>query len=322
MNVGVIGVGNMGRNHARVYSKIANLVAISDINETVGKEIASKYNCKFYKNYKDMLKKEKLDTVSVVVPNNLHKDIALDVIKHKINILIEKPISNNVEDAEIIIQEAKKSGIKLMVGHVERFNPAVIKLKELIDRDELGKINTIVARRVGIAGDPKKYEDIILDLAIHDIDIFNYLLDSLPKKFYCLKGNSFNKNVHDYADILLHYNGTVNAYLQVNWITPLKIRTLNITGTKGYAELNYITQDLRLYKTNLHKDYDDFGDFIMKFGATSEVHVDIKKSEPLELELKSFLESINENKRIQVTARESIDALRIALQVTRQNNSY
>ncbi len=316
MNVAVIGVGNMGKNHVRVYAKLTNLVAVSDINEELGKELASKYKCKFYKYYKEMLEKEKLDAVSIAVPTSLHKQVALDVIKHGVNLLVEKPLTNNLEDSEFILEEAKKAQVKLMVGHVERFNPAVKKLKELIDNNELGKINTIVVRRVGVAGDPRKYEDIILDLALHDIDILNYLLDAFPKKSFCLKGNSFSKHIEDYADILLHY-GNTNAFLQVNWITPLKIRTLNITGTKGYAELNYITQDLKLFKTNYHKDYDSFGDFVMKFGATSEVAVDVQKAEPLELELKSFLRAISENKNFDVTAREAIDALRIALEVTK-----
>ena len=127
-------------------------------------------------------------------------------------------------------------------------------------------------------------------------------------------GNSLIKN-GDYADLLLKY-GNTNAFIQVNWLTPIKIRLLNITGSRGYAELNYITQELDLYKTNYAKDYDDFGDFVIKFGTPTKINMDIKKEEPLKVELQTFLNCVKENKDFPVKGEDAFDALKIALELS------
>ena len=314
LNSAVIGVGKMGRNHARVYSEISNLVAVCDLDEKVGEEIAAKHNCKYYKDYNLMLKENKIDVLSIAVQTNLHKKIAIDVIGHGVNLLIEKPIANTVQDALDIINAAEKNKVKLTVGHIERFNPAVIKLKEIIKNKDLGEINSVMSRRVGIAGSPVTYENVILDLAIHDIDIFNYLLEKEPTKFYSFLGKSIHKDREDYADILLRYDKT-NAFLQVNWLTPIKIRILNITGTKGYAELNFITQELKVYKNNYTTDYNDFGEFVVKFGYPSEEFIQVEKKEPLKLQLETFLNHIEGNDSGIMSPLDSLTALRVAVEI-------
>lgn len=314
LNSAVIGVGKMGRNHARVYSEISNLVAVCDLDEKVGDEIANKYNCKYYKDYKTMLKENKIDVVSIAVQTHLHKKIAMDVIDLGVDLLIEKPIATTVKDALEIIKAAEGKKVKLTVGHIERFNPAVVKLKEIIKNKELGEINTIMSRRVGVAGSAITYENVILDLAIHDIDIFNYLLETEPKSFYCLLGKSLHKDREDYADILFKY-GKTNAFLQVNWLTPIKIRILNITGTKGYAELNFITQELKLYKNSYTTDYNDFGEFVIKFGHPHEQAVQIEKKEPLKFQLESFLKYIQDGSPQVMSPHDSLLAVRLAVDI-------
>lgn len=314
LNTAVIGVGKMGRNHARVYSEISNLVAVCDLDEKVGEEIAVKHNCKYYKDYRVMLKENKIDVLSIAVQTNLHKKIAIDVIGHGVDLLIEKPIATTVQDALDIINAAEKNKVKLTVGHIERFNPAVIKLKEIIKNKELGEINTVMSRRVGIAGSSVTYENVILDLAIHDIDIFNYLLEKEPTKFYSFLGKSIHKDREDYADILLRYDNT-NAFLQVNWLTPIKIRILNITGTKGYAELNFITQELKVYKNNYTTDYNDFGEFVVKFGYPSEEPIQVEKKEPLKLQLETFLNHIGGHGSGIMSPLDSLTALRVAVEI-------
>ncbi len=310
MRVAVIGVGNMGRNHARIYSQLAELVAVSDVNEENGKSLAAQFNCKYYKNYKEMLDVEMPAAVSIAVPTSLHKEVALEVIMRKINLLIEKPIATNVPDAKQIVTAAKENGVKLTVGHVERFNPAVIRLKELIVAGTLGEISSIIARRVGVAGNPiNRYENIMIDLAIHDVDIINYLLDRLPTEKVCLKGQAIN-NKEDYADILLSY-GKTNAFIQVNWITPIKIRTLHITGTKGYAELDYVNQDLKFCRLNMPSEYKTYDEFVAKFGQSQITKIEIQKDEPLRLELAAFLNAVKNNDVPAVTGEEATSALEI-----------
>ncbi len=316
MNVGVVGVGNMGRHHARIYYELdnANLVAIADINEDV-KKIAEKYNCKFYKNYKEMLEKEDLDAVSVVVPTKLHKEVALDVINAGKHILLEKPIASNVEDARIIIDVAKKNNVKLFIGHIERFNPAVQRLKELIDDGRLGKINSVIVRRVGLPPPNIKDNNVIVDLAVHDIDVMKYLLNEEPKLLHSVARGALIKDSHDSAEIFLRY-GEASGFVQVSWITPVKIRSLVVTGTKAYVELDYVNQKLILYENSKRDDlkFNDFNDFINKFGMPDVIDVGINKQEPLMNEIKSFLSCIEEDKNPMMDGEDALLALRIALE--------
>jgi UDP-N-acetylglucosamine 3-dehydrogenase len=311
----VIGVGNMGRYHARVYSQLKNasLVAVSDINEKIGKKVAKEFNCRYYKDYNKMLDKENIDAVSIAVPTKLHKKVALDVIKSKTHLLIEKPIALTTTEAQEIIKAAKKAKVKLTVGHIERFNPAIKALKDIIKKGDLGKITSIIAKRVGMFPPQIKDANVIIDLAVHDIDIFNYLLEKQPVEVFAKGRSALTNHREDSAEIFLSYDET-SGFIQVNWITPVKIRTLSVTGSKGYAELNYITQKLELYQSRYKKRVDNFGEFVIKFGEPIKKEIKINKKEPLLCELKSFIECIRMDKEPQVTGEDGLRALMIAEQ--------
>ena len=314
INVAVIGVGNMGKHHTRVYSELeeANLVAISEVNEREGKRIAEEYNCHFYKDYKDMLEKEKIDAVSIASPTSLHKNIALHCIVSGKHILIEKPIASSWEDGETIVQEAKKQNVILTVGHVERFNPAVQRLKEMICKGRFGKIISIDAKRVGIFPPQIKDADVIIDLAVHDIDVCNFLLGKRPHRVYAKAGKALHSERSDFTSILLEYND-INVLIQANWITPVKIRELTITGTKGYAELDYITQKLKVYESVYEKKFDSFGDFVIKFGEPGIKDIRVKTVEPLKAELEHFVSCVRDEGSPLVSGGEALWALKIAL---------
>jgi UDP-N-acetylglucosamine 3-dehydrogenase len=316
MKVGVIGVGSMGKNHARIYSEMpgVKLAGIVDRDRKTGESIAAKCGCKYYDNHLDLLEKEKPDAVSVCVPTSLHYTVAKDVIAHGVNLLIEKPITKNLRHAEEIVVMAKKAGVKLAVGHIERFNPAVQRLKKLIDDGKLGVITSILARRVGLFPPRIKDANVVIDIAVHDIDIFNYLLGKNPVKIQASAGKALINDREDYADIFLKYNGT-NGLIEVNWITPVKIRVLNVTGTKGYAELNYITQDLVMYESIYKKTYDQFGDFVVKFGEPKKRHLKTKREEPLKLELLDFVQAVKKDRSPLVTGEEGLDVLRVATEI-------
>jgi len=317
VNVAVIGTGAMGRHHVRIYSELenVNLVAISDLDEKNGKLLAEKHSCMFYKDFKEMLNKEKIDAVSVVVPTKHHKDVAIYCADKGKHILLEKPISDNIEDAESIIDVCKKKNVTLLIGHIERFNPAIIGLKKQISSGNLGKITSIISKRVGLFPSRIKDADVVVDLAVHDIDIFNYLLEKTPEKINSNLGNALIDDRPDYANILLKYDGA-SAFIEVNWTTPVKIRTLSITGTKGYAEVDYITQNLVIYETNIEKEFDSFGDFVVKFGEAKHKIIDVKKSEPLKNELTHFIGCIKEGIKPKVTGENALEALKVCLKVT------
>ena len=316
LNVAVIGLGNMGRHHARVLSELeeAKLVAVSDLDEKQGRKIAQRYGSVFYKDYKEMLDRGDIDAVSVAVPTSLHKEVALECIKRGIPALIEKPIADSPEAGEEIVQAAEKEGVFLAVGHVERFNPAVQKLKEIIEQNRLERITSVVARRVGIFPPQVKDADVIVDLAVHDIDVCNFLLNRRPRRIYARAGKALNSKRADFAGLFLDYDG-VDVFIQVNWITPVKIRELNVTGTKGYVELNYITQKLKIYESNYEKSFDSFGDFVVKFGTPNVQEVHVKTGEPLKIELENFikcLQSKRPEKRLWVSGEEGLHILETA----------
>lgn len=313
MKVGVIGTGAMGRNHARIYAEMdgVDLVGIADPDTKTGTVVANAHNTNHYKDYQEMVEKENPDAVSVCVPTSLHFEVSKYIVTKGIHLLVEKPITKEVEDAEKLVSLAKDANVKLAVGHIERFNPAVQQLKSLIDKGSLGKITSILARRVGLFPPRIKDANVIIDIAVHDIDIFNYLLGKSPVDIFSCAGKALITDRFDYADIFLRYNGT-NGIIEVNWITPVKIRVLNVTGTKGYAELNYITQDLTIYESVYKKTYDEFGDFVVRFGDPKKKMTSVKKEEPLKLELKDFIDAIKNDRNPMVSGDDGLKVLKTA----------
>lgn len=319
LNAAVIGVGNMGKHHARNYHEIptTNLVAIADKDPKIGQEIAKKFKTKYYSDYREMLEKEKIDLITIAVPTKFHKTVALDCINKKINILIEKPIASTVAEAKEIVHKAKQKGVKFTVGHIERFNPAVIKLKEMIDSGKLGKIVSITALRLGPMPNQIKDANVTVDIGVHDIDIMNWFYGRLPEKSTALGGNCLNRTRQDHVEVFLDYRSG-SGYLSANWITPIKVRKLTVSGEKAYVELDYITQELDFYETNMSLYTDDFGEFVVRFGDAKEKKtIPVKNIEPVKAELLAFVKCIKNNCRPVVTAREAIEALDIAQKVNR-----
>lgn len=299
LRVGVVGVGNMGYHHARVYSELAKegkveLVGVADANFERAKEVAKQFNTKPFADYKDLIK-EGLDAVSIAVPTSLHKNVALEFIENGINVLVEKPIAESVESAKEIINAARKNRVILMVGHIERFNPAVLKLKEVLEEGLLGNIATLTAKRVGPLPPQIKDVGVIVDLAVHDIDVMSFLLNERVKDVYAKAGSVKNPlELEDFAVIVLSFNSAIGV-VETNWLTPHKVRRLTVVGTEGVAELNYINQELTLYTENWIKK------------------AKIKKSEPLKNELEHFIECVEKSLKPRVSGEDGLHALQVAL---------
>lgn len=316
----VIGLGNMGKHHARNYAAMnsVELVAVCDLNRELADATAKKFNCRAYYDYSEMLDKEEIKAVSIAVPTSYHKEVALTCIARGIDVLIEKPIAGTIEDAKQIITAAREKKVILQVGHIERFNPAVQKLKEVIRDGKLGEITSIIARRVGAVPVQVRDANVIIDLAVHDIDIINYLYERLPETVLGNIGKAMIEKREDYAEIFLKY-GNRSGFIQVNWITPIKIRNLSVTGSKGYAELNYLTQELVIYESNYTREMvDEDGDYVIKFGIPNKTQVGVDQFEPLLLELQDFVHCVKTRRVPLVTGEIGLDALRISLDVMGQ----
>jgi len=295
MRVGIIGGGAMGQHHTRIYSEMKNveLVGICDVDKNRAEALAKAHNTKPYFDHKELLRQE-LDAVSVVVPTTLHARVALDVIESGTNLLVEKPIANTIENADIIIKAAHDAKVKLMVGHVERFNPAVLKLKEIIDSGRLGKIVSISSRRVGPFNPRIRDVGIIMDLGVHDIDVISYLYGRKIDEVYTIAGNNIH-TFEDHASILLRCDTNLSGMVETNWLTPNKIRNLTAIGLKGVAYLDYIKQTVELQDN----------EWILS--------AKVESMEPLKNELEHFINAVGNGGKIISNGETSRHALQVAM---------
>jgi len=314
LNVAVIGAGAMGKNHARVYSSIedVNLAAVCDSNEEIGKSIADNYKARYYSDYKDMLKKEKLDAASICVPTKFHNEVAVNVIRNGVNILVEKPIATTAGEAREIIGEAEEKNVKLMVGHIERFNPVVVELKKRIEKNELGKIYKVHCAR--LSQFPQRIIDVgvIVDLAIHEIDILKYIIGSKIKRVYAETAQRIHSTHEDLLIGIIRFENSILGVINANWLTPKKVREITVTGEKGMFVANYLTQEMYFYEKEFaKKDFDYNKSFIIGAeGRKSKINVE--QSEPLRNELCSFIDCIKKNEQPKVTGNDGLEALDIA----------
>lgn len=299
VNVGVIGgVGAMGYNHARVYYRLdnANLIGgVSDVSESTLSKVSKKYDTKGYNDYMDLLKNPEIEAVSVCVPTTHHYNVVMAAIEHGKHVLVEKPIAFTLNEAEGMIEAAKEKGVKLSTGHVERFNPAVQKAKELIEMDIIGDVVSASAKRVGPFPPRIKDVGVAIDLAIHDLDVMYYLFDDDVTQVYATMGSILEKcEYEDHAEIMTKFANGITGILEVNWLTPYKRRALEITGTDGIISIDYMDQSV-----------DVAGKFAQK--------VDIQREEPLKYEITSFLNSIMDNKDMEITGEDGLNALKMVL---------
>lgn len=299
IRVGVIGTGAMGQNHVRIYSEMegVELAGISDVDQKRVEAMAVQFNTKGFTDYNEMFA-EGLDAVSVVVPTKLHKQVVLDALEAGLNVLVEKPIADTLENADLMIEAAKKAGKILMVGHIERFNPAVIKLKELIDSEILGKVVSISTRRVGPYNPRIRDVGVILDIGVHDIDIISYLYGRRVNHVYAVAGADIH-SFEDHASIILRMDHEFAGVVETNWLTPHKIRKLTAIGIKGVAYLDYIDQTVEIHDNG----------WIQK--------AKIEESEPLKNELEHFIDCVATGKAPKTCGEDGKHALEVAMAAIR-----
>jgi len=315
IRVAVIGGGNMGKNHLRNYFLLpeVELVGLADVNPDM-KKLADEYKASFFVDYKEMLNELKPDAVSIVVPTPFHAEVATEVINRGINCLLEKPIASTINEADKLIELAKKHDVVFTVGHIEHYNPLIVTLKKLLDKGSIGNITSIVCKRVGgfPAVEPKT--DVIIDLAVHDIGIISYLLGKQPNVIHSHGSRTHHSKAIDSAEILMDY-GDASGFIQANWLTPVKIRKIAITGSKGYIEGNYVTQELELYEHNMQKyENEGFSNFVIKIGEPEKSIIKVDFKEPLAVELDAFISRIKgDNDNYLVDAFSARKALELAL---------
>ncbi len=311
----VIGVGSMGKNHARIYWELPDvkLVGVADLNQTVSESIAHQYSTKSYTNYRQMLDEQKPDAVTICVATSSHVDVGLEVIKRGIHVLVEKPISCTVDEGNILIDAAEKAGVKLMIGHIERFNPAITALKEKLANNKLGKVFKVEARREGPL--PQRINDVgvVIDLAVHDLDIIRYVTQKEITRIYAETMSGIHSQYEDLMSGLICLSDGTVGNLIINWITPTKIREFSVTGELGMFKVDYITQDLYFYENSLlnESEWSTLG-LLRGVREGSMVRYHINKKEPLRAEQEAFLAAIQDDSIVPVTGQDGLKALELA----------
>lgn len=297
LNVVVIGVGSWGKNHARVFNELeeSNLVGVYDLDQSKAKLLAKQFNVKAFPSIDEILNSEEVDAVTVASPTSTHGEISLKAIEHGKHILIEKPMTSSIEEAEKIIEKEKESGVVVSVGFIERFNPIVTRSKSLIEKAELGDLVLISARRLGpYWPDRLKDVDVIRDVSIHDIDVFRHLLGKDPISVYA-RGGKLRHAYFDYAEILLDFGDGITGFIESNYLTPHKLRKLMLTCEKGIVEADYITQDYVIEDQEWAKQQK------------------IQWDEPLKAEMLNFVNACLKKRTPHVTSVDGLKALKIAV---------
>lgn len=315
--IAIVGLGAMGRNHARILEDLkgADLVAVSDPSEEA-MEWAKERKLKGYRSYKDLFEGERLDAVTVAVPTRFHLEVGLAAFERGLHVLIEKPIAANLDEARQLVSAATKHGAVFAVGHVERFNPAVRELKRRLDAGEIGRIFQIHSRRQGPF--PSRVRDVgaVIDLATHDLDVMRYLLGVEVVRLYAETERRIHTEHEDMLNALLRFeNGTVGI-VQVNWLTPTKIREVSVLGERGMLQLNYITQDLVFYENSVASGLHP-STLLTGVSEGTLVNHKVDRAEPLRVELASFLASVANKTPAEVGGEDGLQALSLAMDLVR-----
>jgi predicted dehydrogenase len=311
--VSVIGLGAMGRNHVRLLSELpgAELVAVCDQDAAAVDAGSRTYGVKGFRSWRDMLETGGIDAAVVAVPTRGHLEVAQGALARGIHVLVEKPIATNLAEGRALVDAAKVSGKLLAVGHVERFNPAVRELQRRMEAGDVGRVFQVQARRQGPF--PARIRDVgvVIDLATHDLDVTRTILGHEVDRLYAETEQRIHTDHEDMLNALLRFENGVTCVLQVNWLTPTKIRELTVLGEGGLLYANYLTQELTHFKN---------ADAISGVGArqlegVSEgdvVHHRVAKDEPLKLELQSFLKAVRGEGQIEVDGEDGLRALHLA----------
>jgi predicted dehydrogenase len=299
LRVGVIGVGYLGQHHARIYAELddVRMVAVADTDGERAGKVAVKYGCKAYTDYRKLL--DEVDAVSIVTPTTLHYAVAMDCISAGKDVLIEKPITATIDEADRLIAASGETGVLIQVGHLERFNPVLTALYPLLDAPEFieaERLSPFQGRGVDV--------DITLDLMIHDIDVVLSIMDESVVSDVKAAGSKFITDTIDIAKVWLEFANGAHALLAASRIASGKSRKLTIIQKNSYLVMDYQQMEIKKFSRR--------GDVIVSDSIL------VEKREPLKEELKDFVRCVGNRSRPEVCAVKGRNALKIALQAGAQ----
>ena len=298
LHIGVVGVGVMGSNHARVLADLpgVKLVGIADPDRKQRDFVAGALDCAGFADIEGLLA-HGVDAVTIAAPTHLHRDLAIACTSHGVHVMVEKPIASTVDEGRAIIAAANRAGVTLMVGHVERFNPAVEAIKDAIRGED---ILSIAITRVGPFPPRMSNVGVVIDLAVHDIDLIRWFTESEIVDVQPQVRSAVAER-EDIALLQFRTASGVLAHINTNWLTPFKARSVTV-ATKN----KYIMGDLLTRQVTECFGFQPDGSYSMR-------HLSVGYAEPLRAELQAFASAIRSEGKPAVTGEEGVDALEIAI---------
>jgi UDP-N-acetylglucosamine 3-dehydrogenase len=302
LRVGVIGVGVMGSNHARVLAELpgVDFVGVADPDGVQVHSVAQALGCAEFPDCATLLE-QGVEAVTIAAPTHVHQEIALACIARGIHVLVEKPIASTIAEGRAIVAAARRAGVTLMVGHVERFNPAVQAIKDALRGED---ILSIAITRVGPFPPRMSNVGVVIDLAVHDIDLIRWFTDSEIVEVQPQLSSAVAER-EDIALLQFRTASGVLAHINTNWLTPFKARDVQVATRRKYIMADLLTRQVT----------ECFG--FQPDGAYSMRHLPVGHAEPLRAEIAAFVAAVRTGTTPAVTGEEGVASLEIAMRCLR-----
>jgi len=314
LRLGLIGLGSMGRNHLRVLGAMdgATLAAVADPDRDALSTATGGSGAQGFDEPLALIAEADLDAVIIAAPTTTHLPIALAAIERGIAVLIEKPLAATPDEAALIVTAARAPGAPpVQVGHIERFNPAVLELGRLLEAGWLSTVYAVTSRRAGPF--PARIRDVgvTVDLATHDVDMLSWIAGERPARVSAETAQRIHASHEDLLFGLMSFPSGTVGMLDVDWLTPVKRRQLSVVGEEGLFELDYLTQRLTFARASDTTNPRLIGGYAPTFAGEVEV-IAVESGEPLVAELEAFIRVVREGGRPVVDAEDGQWAVVIA----------
>ena len=318
LRIAVVGAGRMGTYHLETYERIegVEVVALVEPDEHVARERIGRRPIAWFADHTQLLHAADVDAVSICTPSDDHARVAMDALRAGVHVLVEKPIATTLEDGLRMAATARAVDRKLMVGHVERFNPAVTKLAELVGEGRIGRVYSAHATRVGPL--PQRIRDtgVAVDLATHDLDIMQVVLGRDITSVFAEGARLRHPSQEDLLTCLLRFGDDGPfGLLDVNWLSPEKRRELTLIGERGMLTASYITQDVWLTEcAEAPTSWDELAR-VRGDAEGSALRFGLRRVEPLRQELEAFVACVRDDTPEPVSAYDGCRTLIAALAI-------
>ncbi len=311
----IVGLGVMGSHHLRVLLALEGVEVAAVVDPDPARRASAQRSwpgLRAYERLDEALGTGCLDFAAIAVPVVQLPLCAHEILAAEVHVLVEKPMAPSEQDALAIVEDAEARGLVLGVGHVERFNPAVVALKRKLDEGLIGHIYQMHARRLSPFPDRDSMRGVALDLATHDIDVMRYLTDREVDRVFAETSQRRLEGAEDLLCATLRFENDANGLLEVNWLTPTKVRELTVTGEHGVCHVDYLTQNLSFYEHPVQQTEWDALAGMRGPGEGDMVRYALARREPLRVEWEAFLDALRVGGPAPVSGHDGLAALSTA----------